>query len=121
VGCLNENLNQKCEIASLPLCPFLPQGKRETTLPSINPEGSTSTNQLLQDKKLEKFKKYLRVIVHSILPPRPSSESFFLREKKDNHWEKYKNKVLQACHTIDWCQSTCGTRCRCFVRETYPT
>jgi hypothetical protein len=55
--CLNENLNQKFEIASLPPCPFLPRGKRVTRLLSFNPEGSTSTNQLLQDKKIGKFEK----------------------------------------------------------------
>jgi hypothetical protein len=48
---LNENENPKCEIASLPPCPFLPRGKRETTLPSFNTEGSESKNQLLKNKK----------------------------------------------------------------------
>lgn len=120
--CLNENLNQKCEIASLPPCSFLTRGKRETRLLSFNPEGFTSTNQLLQDKKIGKIRKNICArkciasCLHALHP-----DSFFLRDKKDNHWGNYKNQVLQACHAIDWCPSTCETKYRCFVRETYPT
>jgi hypothetical protein len=55
--CLNEHFNQKYEIASLPPCPFLSREKKETTLPSFNPEGSTSTNKLLQDKKIDEIRK----------------------------------------------------------------